>query len=256
MKHKTAIILCGGKGTRLGSIGKKIPKALVRIQGKPILWFILKSLKKNKFNHFILPLGYKGNQIKKYITKNREFKRYKIDLIDTGINSSIAKRIFKIKKYIKSENFIILNGDGIFDANLKNIFNKHIKKNKDISFICSEDQADFGTVGTINGKIVNFQRGLDFRSVITKKKKFVGHVYSGMSIMKKKILREKFKDKQNFEKEFYPVIIKKYKSDIYNLDGFWYAMDNTKDMDKLNKKKIDKKIYNKINDLLKKLNDK
>ena len=43
---------------------------------------------------------------------------------------------------------------------------------------------------------------------------------------------------------------------IYNLDGFWYAMDNTKDMDKLNKKKIDKKIYNKINDLLKKLNDK
>ena len=62
-KTRTAVILCGGKGTRLGSITKKIPKSLVKIKNKPIMWFILKILKKNGFNQFILPLGYKGNLI-------------------------------------------------------------------------------------------------------------------------------------------------------------------------------------------------
>ena len=61
---RTAVILCGGKGSRLGELGKKIPKTLVKVQSKPILWYILNILKKNSFNHFILPLGYKGSMIK------------------------------------------------------------------------------------------------------------------------------------------------------------------------------------------------
>ena len=64
---RTAIILCGGRGLRLGSISKKIPKSLVKVQGKPILWYIIKILKKNNFDHFILPIGYKGESIKKYL---------------------------------------------------------------------------------------------------------------------------------------------------------------------------------------------
>ena len=66
---RTAVILCGGKGTRLGNITKKIPKPLVEIRGKSIIWYILKMLKRNKFNHFILPIGYKGDQIKQYLKK-------------------------------------------------------------------------------------------------------------------------------------------------------------------------------------------
>ena len=81
MTQRTAVILCGGSGRRLGQLGKKIPKSLVKIRQKPIIWFILKSLKKNRFNHFILPIGYKGNQIKKYIRQNSEFSNYKIELI-------------------------------------------------------------------------------------------------------------------------------------------------------------------------------
>ena len=67
--RRTAVILCGGRGTRLGSITKKIPKSLVEINGKPIIWYILKILKKNKFNHFILPTGYKEIELKKYLKK-------------------------------------------------------------------------------------------------------------------------------------------------------------------------------------------
>ena len=71
MISRTAIILCGGKGTRLGQLGKKFPKTLINVQGKPILWYILNSLKKNKFNHFILPVGYRGKQIREFIDKTK-----------------------------------------------------------------------------------------------------------------------------------------------------------------------------------------
>ena len=48
-RYRSAVILCGGKGGRLGSLSKKIPKSLVNIQNYPILWFIINILKKNKF---------------------------------------------------------------------------------------------------------------------------------------------------------------------------------------------------------------
>jgi len=256
MNYKTAVILCGGKGTRLGELGKKLPKTLVKVQNKPIIWYILKSLKKNDFNHFILPIGFKGDQIKKYLKKNKYFKNYKIDVIETGTNSSIAKRIFKIKKYIRSENFLILNGDAIFHANLNQIYRDHKIIKRDISFICSDTEADFGTIGIKKNKIVDFRRGVDFRSVNTKVKNYEAHVYSGMSIINKKILKENFKNYDNFEKDFYPKIINKYNAGIYTLKGFWYAMDNIKDLEMLNKKNINKKIFNKIKNFkLKYFND-
>ena len=251
MNYRTAVILCGGKGTRIGELGKKFPKTLVKIQGKPILWYILNSLKKNNFNHFILPTGYRGQQIKGFIKKNK-FKNCKIDIIKTGISTSIAQRIYKIKNSIISEDFIILNGDAIFDANLKEILKKHLKRRKKISFICCEAEADFGTIGVINKKVINFQRNLNFRSVNTKIKNFTAYVYSGMSIINKIILDENFKQCKNFEKDFYPKIIKKYNSDIHTLKGFWYAMDNIKHYNNLNQRKTNQLIYDKIYKLSKK----
>ena len=67
--YKSAIILCGGKGSRLGILGKKKPKTLLQVQKKEILWFIIKILIKNNFKHLILPTGYKGSFINKYLKK-------------------------------------------------------------------------------------------------------------------------------------------------------------------------------------------
>ena len=86
--------------------------------------------------------------------KNKKFKNDNFDLISTGVNTSISKRIYKIKNYIKSSNFLLLNGDAIFYSNLNKIFNRHLKKKLDMSFICSETEADFGTIGVRNGKII------------------------------------------------------------------------------------------------------
>ena len=102
-------------------------------------------MKKNGFNHFILPLGYKGKQIRLFIKKNNYFN-CKIDLINTGINTHIGNRIFKVLKKIKSKNVLILNGDAIFNFDIKNIFNKHEKNKIDATFLSAESKYQFGTV--------------------------------------------------------------------------------------------------------------
>jgi len=234
---KTAVILCGGKGSRLGELGKRIPKTLVKVQNKPILWYILNILKRNSFNHFILTLGHRGGLIKKYLKNNKYYKSFNIETVSTGINSSIAQRVFKIKNKIFSNNFLLLNGDAIFDDNLNEIYNNHEKKKYGITFLGCSTKSNLGIVGKINNKIVSFDRDIDFYSIKKKNcNNFTGYVYSGISIINTKILRLNFKNFKNFEKQLYPIIIKKYNTNFESLKGFWYSIDNIKDMNIANNK--------------------
>ena len=246
---RSAVILCGGKGSRLGNLSKKIPKSLVRIKGKPIIWYILKILKKNKFNHFILPIGYKGQSIKKYL-ENKFFSDYNLKIIPTGIDTPIAQRISNIKKYIKSENFLLLNGDAIFDFDLNKLYENHVKDNKTfITFLGSETNLPYGTIVTSKGTVKNFERDVMFNAVkISHKNNVTAHVYSGMAILKKKALIKDIKSFKNFEVNLYPKIIKKYKCKFEKLSGFWHSIDNIKDIKIL---KSDKDKLDKINKLLK-----
>ena len=255
--YKTAVILCGGKGTRLGHIGKKLPKTLVKIQGKEILWYIINILKINNFNHIILPLGFKGGLIKKFIYKNKKL-RPNVELIDTGINSNIGKRIYKIIENIKSKNFLLLNGDAIFDFNLKKYFNDHEKKKCGSTFITGESTYQYGTIGTRLGKVIDFKRNIVYDSVnVRNTKNYIAYNYTGITILNKNLIKKyskSFKNFSNFEKELFPKIIKKSKSSFIKLNGFFHSMDNFKDIDMVNKtslfpkrykgiKKIKRKIY-------------
>ncbi len=250
-KTRSAVILCGGKGTRLGHITKKIPKSLVQFKGKPIIWYIIKILKKNNFNHFIFPIGYRGNLLKKYLNKEI-FKEYNFDIIETGLDTPIAKRIFKIKKFIKSENFLLLNGDAIFNINLDKIYQNHIKRSDTfITFLGSETNLPYGTVILSKGVVKNFQRNVMFNAVkITDKQNNTAYVYSGMAILKKKILTKNIKNLKNFESDLYPTVIKKHKCKFEKFNGFWHSVDNIKDIkifkdDKNKKSKLDR-LFKKI----------
>ncbi len=251
---RTAVILCGGKGSRLGAIGKKIPKSLVKVKNKPIIWYIINFLKKNSFNHFILPVGHKGGMIKKYFNKNKkDFKNTNLEIINTGQNSSISQRIFKIKNYIKSDDFLLLNGDAIFMFNIKKIFNNHISRKDNITFLVCDTNLTYGIVGVENKKIVSFERDTNFFAVKKRQRKnFTGYIYSGISIIKKKNLKIKFQNFLNFEKEFYPLIIKKKNSNFVVIEGFWYSIDNQKDLSYI-QSKINKNFEFKLNKLKKKI---
>ena len=255
-KTNTAVILCGGKGTRLGSLGKKVPKTLVKVQGREILWYILKVLKKNHFNHIILPIGYRGTSIKKFCKKNPNIIEH-IDIVETGVKSNIGKRIFKIKDKIKSENFLLLNGDAIFNFNLKKIFKDHENKKRELTFITGEITYPYGTIGFCKNKVLDFKRNIVFDSVkIRKNLQYTAYNYTGMSIIsKKKLLKfsNRFKNSENFEVDFFPYCIKRIKSNMIKLFGFWHSIDNLKDLKAVNDKSFLKNKYNSLKKLKRKI---
>ena len=245
---RTAIILCGGKGTRLGAISKKIPKTLIKIHNKEILWFIIKFLKKNKFNHLILPLGYKGRQIKNFISKNKNFD-LKIDEVNTGENANIGLRILKILNKIQSEDVLILNRDAILKFDLNKIFKQHVDKKYDVTFLSAESKYQFGTVCLEKGKIIDFKRNIIFDSVnVRKRKNYIAYNYAGIIIIKKnKLIKHSkiFKKCDNFEKDFYPLLIKKYRANLVKINGFFHSVDNMKDIMFANQKSS-KNLYRNI----------
>ena len=243
---KTAIILCGGKGSRLGKLGKKLPKTLVKIQKKEILWYILKILKKNSFNHIILPTGYKEKLIKRFLVKNKYFD-LEIKSIFTGQNTNIGKRIYKIQDEISSEDVLLLNGDAIFSLNLKNIYSQHVKNKTDLTFLSSEITYPYGTIGTRNGKIVDFKRNLIYDKLsVRNQSNYLAYNYTGMAIIKKKLLnkfKKNFKNTDNFEQFFFPKAIKGYKTNILKIRGFWHSIDNIKDLQMVDKKNSNNKKF-------------
>ena len=146
-----------------------------------------------------------------------------------------------------------MNADVIFDFDLNKIYQQHENKKFDITFIGCENQLAYGTVGMINGKIVGFDRNITFNAVKVKNRNnFTAHVYSGTPIMNVDLLKMKFKNYVNFEKKFYPKLIKKFKCNFVNLTGFWHSIDNTKDIEVL-KKINNKNKFNGVRKILKKI---
>lgn len=97
------VILAGGFGTRLSEYTKSIPKPMVQIRGKPLIFYVMKNYAKYGFKEFIVALGYKGKIVKDYF-KNNTFG-WNINLIDTGLNTMTGGRLKRLKKLISGETF-------------------------------------------------------------------------------------------------------------------------------------------------------
>ena len=120
------ILLAGGFGTRLSEYTKTIPKPMISVGGKPILFHIMKHYAKYGYKNFYIALGYKGKIIKKYFNKN--FFDWNVNLIDTGKNTMTGGRLKRLKKYVGNNTFMMTYGDGISNLNLKKLLRFHKKK--------------------------------------------------------------------------------------------------------------------------------
>src|SRR3989344_5906499 len=98
MTMKT-VILCGGKGTRMDKFTQSIPKPLAPIGDKPVLWHIMNIYSFYGFNEFVLCIGYKGEKIREYFDLN-PVKEWKIEMVETGENSSKSERVMKVKDFV------------------------------------------------------------------------------------------------------------------------------------------------------------
>ena len=120
------IILAGGLGSRISEYTKTIPKPMIKIGNKPMVLHIMEHFAKFGFKEFYIAAGYKSNVIKKFF-KNK-FKKWNINIIETGKNTMTGGRLKKLKKYLKNETFLMTYGDGVSNVNIKKLIKFHKKK--------------------------------------------------------------------------------------------------------------------------------
>ena len=146
------IIVCGGKGKRMGKITKKIPKPLIKIARKPIIDHKTDYYKSQGINEFIFCLGYKSQILKNHL--NKKLKNYKFDI--AGINTGILKRIYLVKDLITSPT-LISYGDTLAKINFKRLIKSHKESKCTMTIVVAPIQNPFGLVKwNIKGKATEF----------------------------------------------------------------------------------------------------
>ena len=113
------VILAGGLGTRMSEYTKTIPKPMVKVNKKPIIFHIMKHYYSYGYDEFIVAGGYKSLIIKNYFDKYKF--NWKTHVINTGLNTMTGGRLKRLKEYIGNETFMMTYGDGVSNLNLKKL---------------------------------------------------------------------------------------------------------------------------------------
>jgi glucose-1-phosphate cytidylyltransferase len=139
------VILCGGRGMRLGEHGINIPKALIEIGGKPLLWHLLKYYAYFGLNDFVLCLGYLGSEIQSYFEANPE--DWYITFADTGLDTNTGGRLKLIKNYLgNDEEFCVTYGDGLANVDLPALLQFHRSHHKIATLTAVNPRSQFGVL--------------------------------------------------------------------------------------------------------------
>jgi glucose-1-phosphate cytidylyltransferase len=231
------VILAGGKGLRFGEETKKKPKPLINVGPSPLIWYIMNHYSNYNLKDFIVLAGYRYlNFVKEF--KKKKYSNWKIDLINTGLNTETGGRLLKAKNNIlnntRDRHFFLTYGDGLSNVNISNTL-KIFKKKTPIGLVTIvKPPARFGLV-----KIDKNQKVISFKE---KYKKDSGWINGGFFIFDKNIFN--FISKKNntvFEKKPLENLVKKRRLIAYKHKSFWQCCDNQKDLDILNlmfKKKL------------------
>ena len=225
------VLLAGGFGTRLSEYTRTIPKPMIDIDGKPILFHIMKFYAKHGFKNFYIALGYKGEIIKKFF--NRKFFDWNINLIETGKNTMTGGRLKRLKKYIGKETFMMTYGDGLSNVNLKKLLKFHKKNKKLVTLTAVRPTARFGAL-KLKGHHVSYFK--------EKSRLDEGWINGGFFVMQPEFFEFIKNDSTYLEREPLENVTKKKQLAAFKHDGFWQCMDTKRDKDKLDKILKSKKV--------------
>ncbi len=227
------VILAGGLGTRLQELTKTIPKPMVKVGGKPLIEHIMLHYSNYGYKDFYIALGYKGKLIKKYF-KKKKFRKWNINLIETGKNTMTGGRLKKLSKYLDNDTFLMTYGDGISNINLNKLVKFHKKHNKMITLSAVRPPARFGAIKISGSKVKYFKE---------KSKLDEGWINGGFFVIEKNFLRLINNDKTFLEREPLEKACKNNQLLAFKHNGFWQCMDTMRDkiqLDTALKKKLHK----------------
>jgi glucose-1-phosphate cytidylyltransferase len=241
-----AVILAGGRGTRLSEETGTKPKPLVEIGGMPTLWHIMKVYSHYGVNEFIVCCGYKGYMIKEYfanyflhtsdvsfdLTENsmqihkNQSEPWKVTLVDTGEDSMTGGRLGRVKQYVESEEaFCFTYGDGVADINISALIERHREAGTLATVTAVYPPGRFGKLDIEGGKVTNYEE---------KPKGDGTMVNGGFFVLSPRVLDLIKSDSTVWEETPLTELAAGGELSVYEHKGFWQPMDTLRDNEHLN----------------------
>src|SRR5690349_13094619 len=125
MKKPPVVILCGGRGTRLRERTESVPKALVEIGGRPILWHVVQIYAAQGFERFLLATGYMGEAVAEFAAAERWPRGVAVECVDTGLDTPTGGRVARLADRLGGGTFCLTYADGVADVDLRALLEFH-----------------------------------------------------------------------------------------------------------------------------------
>jgi len=213
-----AVILAGGYGTRISEESHLLPKPMIEIGGKPILWHIMKIYSTYKIDDFVICLGYKGEKIKEYF-EQFDSKLWNIQLIDTGLDTMTGGRLKRIQDKIDNT-FCMTYGDGVSDVNLNNLLTFHKEKKSLATLTAIHPPERFGVLNLSGDYVTEFHEKHTGES---------SWINGGFFVFEPEIFDYLQNDSTVLERAPLETLAKEQKLSAFKHNGFWHPMDTLRD---------------------------
>jgi glucose-1-phosphate cytidylyltransferase len=238
------VILAGGFGTRLSEYTRSIPKPMVTVGGKPILWHIMHTYASFNHDDFYVALGYKAEVIKdfflNYKTLNSDFTvdlssgsikehnqdsvSWTVTLVDTGLNSMTGGRVKRMQDYIGNEAFLLTYGDGLANININSLIAFHKRHGKMVTVSAVHPGARFGELSLDGDQVTSFKE---------KPQTSQGWINGGYFVIEPEFFELIDDDSTILEQSPLEKVSQMGELISFQHDGFWQCMDTKRDRDYL-----------------------
>lgn len=236
------VILAGGFGTRLGEETHLLPKPMIEIGGRPMLWHIMKHYSSFGFNDFIICCGYRQYVIKEFFhdyylhtsdvtfdftgenrmqVHNSSTEPWRVTLVDTGLNTMTGGRIKRVRQHIGDEPFMLTYGDGVSDVDLCALADFHRSHGRIATITAIQPGGRFG--------ILDIDPSDGINSFKEKPKEEGGWINGGFMVLNKEIFDYIDGDGTVFEQEPLEDVARHGQLKAYRHFGFWQCMDTMRD---------------------------
>jgi len=239
------VLFCGGLGMRLREYSEQIPKPMVPIGYRPVLWHVMKYYASFGHKDFVLCLGYRADVVKQYFLNYDEcltndfvldggegsprllgsdIHDWRITFVDTGMHSNIGERLVKAREHLEGEEVFLANyADGLTDCPLPQLVDQVIGGDKVASFLSVRPPTTFHLVTTREGNVVTGIRDIRDTDV---------RINGGYFVFRQEIF-DYMRSGEELVLEPFARLIEKEKLVAHPYDGFWASMDTFKDKQQL-----------------------
>lgn len=241
-----AVILAGGRGTRISEESHLRPKPMITIGEHPILWHIMKTYAYHGINEFIICLGYKGYVIKEYFSNyslhranavtfdlkngstsfgHEDSEPWKITLVETGIDTQTGGRIKRIAPWLDDEeDFCLTYGDGLADIDITEQLKFHAAHGGKATVAAVAPTARFGVIGVEENRVTEF---------LEKPHSDGSLINGGFFVLSKSVIDHIDGDSTIWERDPMDSLVKAGELFAFLHSGFWQPMDTLRERDQL-----------------------